>query len=77
MGVRGPAPGKFVENTPFTTLENGIFGKDQGIVTCLKSPFYEITIKFLADHAARQSLRSRIHESKISKSRDHALRLAK
>ena len=70
MGVRGPVPGQFFETTPSQRWKTAFFVKVQGTITCLKS-------KFLADHAARRSLRSRIHESKISKSRNHALKLAK
>ena len=76
---RGPgaSPRKIFETTPVKTLENGFSVKFQGITTCFKRPFYKMTSKFLADHAARRSLQSQIHESKISKSRKHALRLDK
>ena len=73
MGVRGLAPGKYFETTIFRMTENST----NDAITCFKSPYHEITTKFLANRAARQSLRSRIHELKISKSRNHAPKLAK
>ena len=71
MGVRGLAPGKFMRLHSPQCRKTAFFVRLQGAITCVKCPFHEITTKFLANHAARRSPRSRIHESKISKSRNH------
>ena len=67
-GGPGACPRKIFETTLLTMLDNGIF---------CESPFHEITTKFLTDHDARRSLQSQIHRSKISKSRNYALKVAK
>ena len=68
----GLAPGKFVRLHPSQRRKTAFFARVQGTITCFKCPFHEITTNFLANHAARRSCRSQIHESKMSKSRNHA-----
>ena len=72
MGVRGPAPSKFLRLNLSQRWKTAFYVEVKGTITFFKSPFHEITTKFLADHAARRSIRSRIHEpknNKITKSR--------
>ena len=45
MGVRGPLE-NFLRLPPSQRWKTAVFVKVQGIITCLKSPFHEITIKF-------------------------------
>ena len=68
MGVRGPAPEKFLRQPPSQRWKTAFFVKVQGIITCFKSPFHEITTKFLTDHAASIT-NSRVENIKITKSR--------
>ena len=77
MGFRGPAPRKFLRLPPSQHWKTAFFVKVQSTIMCLKNPFHGITTKVLGDHAARQSLQWWIYKSKISKSWNQALTLAK
>ena len=72
MGVRGLAPENFRDYTLQNDGKQHFFEKFQCEITCFKSPFHEITTKFLANHAVQTEssiTNSRVEDIKITKSR--------